>query len=230
MDSPARRRPASRIAIALVGAALLAIGGTASVLAGNGLGAVIQIGFNNIAGTHATTLQSGAGTAAAVGKNVLQVYNNATSGISRSLYLVSRSAGGATFRSVNTGGGPAGDFGVTTSAGVPFTTNGRGRVTNLNADLLDGLDSSAFVRNSGLVAGVASATNSNVSKSSTATCPPDQVVLGGGGTVTPATSTVALGTSRPSSTRSWTVTAVEAPNETSKWSVTAYAICATAAP
>jgi hypothetical protein len=45
--------------------------------------------------------------------------------------------------------GPALQVKTKSSSNAPFTVNGKGKVTNLNADRLDGIDSSGFVRAGG---------------------------------------------------------------------------------
>jgi hypothetical protein len=59
--------------------------------------------------------------------------------------LKSAVAGGPTFKANNTGGKPAGAF-VTNNGVPPFTVNRAAKVTNLNADQIDGLDSLAFLQ------------------------------------------------------------------------------------
>ena len=44
--------------------------------------------------------------------------------------------------------GPALKLSTTSTAAAPLAVNGRGKVANLNADLIDGLDSTAFARTS----------------------------------------------------------------------------------
>ncbi len=62
---------------------------------------------------------------------------------SKTTQLKSGNAGGPTLKVTNTGGKPAAAF-VTKSGKAPFTVNRSAKVTNLNADKLDGLDSTAF--------------------------------------------------------------------------------------
>jgi hypothetical protein len=67
-------------------------------------------------------------------------------GLGTGLFAQTGGAGKAAVYAKNTGGGPAGSFVV--NAGVsPFTVNSAGKVANLNADRLDGLDSTGFLRN-----------------------------------------------------------------------------------
>jgi hypothetical protein len=128
-------------AIGLAGALGLVV---ASVVAGaSGLGGNIQIGFNNIAGQYSTTLQNTA--TGGVGKRTLQLWNQATSGVSSALYAVGRSPTGVAIYSINTGGGAAARLLVSAESVAPLSTNGRGLVTNLNADMVDGKHASQFV-------------------------------------------------------------------------------------
>ena len=78
--------------------------------------------------------------AAASGNLVLGAKNQAAKTTS-----LKSSAGvkGATMKLKNTGGGPAASF-LTQAGRAPFTVKGTTKVTGLNADLLDGLDSSAY--------------------------------------------------------------------------------------
>ena len=54
---------------------------------------------------------------------------------------------GPTLKLVNPGGGPAAQF-VTQAGRAPFKVKGTTKVTGLNTDLLDGIDSSAFIKKS----------------------------------------------------------------------------------
>jgi hypothetical protein len=68
-------------------------------------------------------------------------FNN--TGAGTGLFVQTGGVGKAAVFAKNTGGGPAGAFVV--NAGVsPFTVNSTGKVANLNADQLDGLDSTAL--------------------------------------------------------------------------------------
>jgi hypothetical protein len=141
------RRMLSGRQSAVIAAIVLSVTTASSVIAAtaaSGLGGNIQIGFNNIAGQYSTTLQNT--PAGGIGKRTLQLWNQATSGLSTALYAVSRSPGGPALTAWNTGGGAAAQLLVSSSAVAPITTNGQGLVTNLNADRVDGLDGSAFAR------------------------------------------------------------------------------------
>jgi hypothetical protein len=170
--------------VAGVGALVITVLATGNAVAGNGLGASIQIGFNNMSLQHQTTWQS---STAAVGKNVLQLFNNATSGASRGLYVLSKSPAAAALLAYNIGGGPAAqlwvkpDSGSANSATIPpIWTNGRGRVVNLNADLLDGIDGSAYARSTWVIRDVTvGAANGNVTSASS-NCNAGEVAVGGG--------------------------------------------------
>jgi hypothetical protein len=141
------RRAAQRSSLILTGmllSALVITSTVAAATAASGLGGNVQIGFNNIAGQYSTMLQNTA--AGGVGVRTFQVWNQAVSGISPALYAVSRSGGGPAATIWNTGGGPAAQLQVSSAAVAPFTTNGQGLVTNLNADRVDGLHASVFAR------------------------------------------------------------------------------------
>jgi hypothetical protein len=82
---------------------------------------------------------TGIGYAATGGGLILGRQNIASGGTAL------RSKGGPSLILTNTGGRPAASFNVLRGK-PPFTVNSRGKVQGLNADLLDGLDSSAFQR------------------------------------------------------------------------------------
>ena len=84
---------------------------------------------------------TGLSYAATGGNFILGKSNSASSTTSLSATPASGSALSVTNA---TSGLPAAAFKVTTAA--PFTVNSKTKVTNLNADLLDGLDSSVFAR------------------------------------------------------------------------------------
>jgi hypothetical protein len=179
---PAALRRKWAVVASLVAALTLLM--SSIVAAGNGLGASIQIGFNNMSLQHQTTWQS---STAAVGKNVLQLFNNATSGASRALYALSKSPTAASLLAYNLGGGPAAQLWVKPDSGsansatiAPIWTNGRGRVVNLNADLLDGVDGSAYARSTWVIRDVtAGAANGSVT-STASNCNAGEVAVGGG--------------------------------------------------
>src|SRR5439155_16289423 len=62
--------------------------------------------------------------------------------------LTSTTAAGSTLKLTNTGGKPAASFTGGTGA-APFTVNSTKNVAKLNADLLDGIDSTQLVRGKG---------------------------------------------------------------------------------
>jgi hypothetical protein len=59
----------------------------------------------------------------------------------------------------NTGAGPALSLKTKSGASAPFAVNGKGKVTNLNADRLDGLDSTQLQRRLGVCADGTAVTN-----------------------------------------------------------------------
>jgi hypothetical protein len=117
---------------AVVGLVCAVLGGATVALAGSGIGGVFNLGQSN--SVDAKTALTGASPSAQ-----LQVTNTSAAGGTSGL-AVNSGSGATTGVFTNTGGGPAGGFFV--SAGVkPFTVNSQTKVGNLNADLLDGLDS-----------------------------------------------------------------------------------------
>ena len=143
---------------AAVGFVCAVLGGATVALAGSGIGGVFNLGVSN--SVDAKTTLTGASPSVQ-----LQVTNTSSAAGTSGLAVNSASAA-TTGVFTNTGGGSAGRFLV--NAGVqPFTVNSQTRVANLNADLLDGLNSTGFLRNlvplslTGATAsnGVVSATN-----------------------------------------------------------------------
>jgi len=107
----------------------------AVALAGTGVGAVFNLGKTNTVNAQSTLTGSAA--------KLLQVTNTSTGASSSAIGANSKGSSGPTIKAGNTGGGPA--LGLTVGAGkAPFTVNSTGKVTKLNADLVDGLDSTAF--------------------------------------------------------------------------------------
>src|SRR5437870_5762797 len=85
------------------------------------------------------------GIGAATGGNFLLGKSN-SAGAPTS--LTSTTAAGSTLKLTNTGGKPAASFTGGTGA-APFTVNSTKNVAKLNADLLDGIDSTQLVRGKG---------------------------------------------------------------------------------
>jgi hypothetical protein len=157
---------------AAVALACVLVGGGAVALAGNGVGGVFNLGQTNtvdaqtrVTGSSAGTPQlqvnntnTGAGsigmrannasTAAAVqGENSSTgagVYGVSTNGFG--VLAQSSSTSAAALRAQNSAGGAAGSF-VVNSGVAPIKVNSSAKVQNLNSDQLDGLDSTAFLRN-----------------------------------------------------------------------------------
>jgi hypothetical protein len=129
----------TQLKTAVVAALIGGIAATATVaVAGSGVGGVFNLGQSNTVNTSSAL----AGTAA--GKQQLVVANLATAPSSGALFGYGKSASpAATFQ--NAGAGPA--LSLVAGAGQPpFTTNSAYRVPNLNADKLDGLDSTQVMR------------------------------------------------------------------------------------
>src|SRR5262245_15733474 len=119
-----------------VGAVCVLVGGVATVaLAGSGVGGVFNLGVSNSVDARTTLTGASPGIQ-------MQVTNTSTTPSTSGLAVNSGSAA-TTGVFTNSGGGSAGGFVV--NAGVkPFTVNSSTKVGNLNADLLDGLDSAAL--------------------------------------------------------------------------------------
>jgi hypothetical protein len=117
----------------VAGAVILA----GSAVAGSGVGSVFNLGQSN-------TVNGPSGLSGTTAGKQLVVANLGTASSSTALLAFGRGASpAATFQ--NGGAGPA----VSLLAGAgqpPFTTNSAYRVANLNADKLDGIDSSSFAQ------------------------------------------------------------------------------------
>jgi hypothetical protein len=123
---------------ATVGFVCAVLGGATVSLAGNGIGGVFNLGVSNSVDAK-TTLTGSTATPQ------LQVTNTNTNAGAAGLGVNSASAS-PTIAAKNTAGGPA--AAITVNAGVtPFTVNSQTKVANLNADLIDGINSTGFLRN-----------------------------------------------------------------------------------
>jgi hypothetical protein len=110
------------------------VGGAAVALAGSGVGGVFNLGVSNSVDAKTTLTGASPGIQ-------LQVTNTNAAG--KNGLGVTSANGYSTGLFTNTGGGSAGAFVV--NAGVaPFSVNSATKVNNLNADQLDGLDSTAL--------------------------------------------------------------------------------------
>jgi hypothetical protein len=106
-----------------------------SALAGSGVGGVFNLGVSNSVDAKTTLTGASSGIQ-------LEVKNTNAAG--RNGLAVTSASSYPTGTFTNTGTGPAGAF--TANAGIaPFTVNSPAKVANLNADRLDGLDSTAFL-------------------------------------------------------------------------------------
>ena len=127
----------SHVRTAVIAALVATLATTATTaLAGSGIGGVFNLGQSNTVSQTSVLAGSTAG-------DQLDVANVNTGSTARSLGVLGKSATAPAAAITNTGGGPA--LGLTVNSGTsPFTVNSPTKVANLNADQLDGLDSSAF--------------------------------------------------------------------------------------
>jgi hypothetical protein len=127
----------SHLKTAVVAALVGAVAATATVaLAGSGVGGVFNLGQSNTVSQTSLLAGSTAG-------DQLDVANLNTGSAAKALGLLGKSPTAPALNAANTGGGPA--LGLTVNSGkAPFTVNSPTKVSNLNADKLDGLDSSSF--------------------------------------------------------------------------------------
>jgi hypothetical protein len=101
--------------------------------------------YANVMVTALAFIALGGTTLAATGGNFILGQPNSAS----STTGLSAGTTGPALRATNTSTGTAGSFNVT-AGHAPFTVNSGTKVTNLNADKLDGLDSTSFISNSSL--------------------------------------------------------------------------------
>ena len=119
---------------AAVGVVCALLGGLGSVaLAGSGVGAVFNLGKTNSVNAKSSLTGSSA-------TPLLNVVNAHGVGVMGQSKIATQPA----LEGLNTSGGPGGAF-VVNSGVAPFTVSNATKVTNLNADLLDGLDSTALL-------------------------------------------------------------------------------------
>jgi hypothetical protein len=120
----------------IVGGIVGAVIATSAVaLAGSGVGGVFSLGVSNSVDAKTTLAGASPGIQ-------LEVKNTNAAG--RNGLAVTSANSYPTGAFTNTGGGPAGAF-VANAGAAPFTVSSTTKVGNLNADRLDGLDSSAFL-------------------------------------------------------------------------------------
>jgi hypothetical protein len=156
---------------AVVGLVCALLSGATVALAGSGVGGVFNLGVSNsvdakttltgaspsaqlqVTNTNATVGSSGVGVNSA-STTATGSFANSSSGAGLSgnraagIGVFAQSGGAAkpALCARNTAGGPAGAF-VTNAGVAPFTVTGTVKVAGLNADLFDGLNSTAFLRN-----------------------------------------------------------------------------------
>jgi hypothetical protein len=141
-----------------VGLLCALVGGATVALAGSGIGGVFNLGVSNSVNAKTSLTGSPAAaqlqvtnsstTAGAAGLNVSSASSTATLTASNSssgvgVFAQTAAAGKAALYGKNTGGGPGASF-VVNSGIAPFTVNSSTKVASLNADQLDGLDSTAL--------------------------------------------------------------------------------------
>jgi hypothetical protein len=141
-----------------------------SALAGSGIGGVFNLGVSNSVNAQSTLTGASAAaqlqvTNAAAGASGLGVssatstatgfFNNTGGGTG--LFAQTAGAGKPAVYAKNTGGGPAASF-VVNPGVTPFTVGSTTKVTNLNADKVDGFDVNQIMSGGGRVTG-ASAEN-----------------------------------------------------------------------
>ena len=130
--------------VAAAGALLV----TSTAIAGSGAGGIFNLGVENTV----STTGSSVGTTkllGAVNGNSLSLQNTSTSSVARAVAALSRSASAATAMFENTGGGPALSL-VVPAGRPPLAVSSTARVANLNADRIDGVDSTSLARGTGV--------------------------------------------------------------------------------
>jgi hypothetical protein len=127
-----------RIKGAVLLASLLALALASTALAGTGVGAVFNLGRIN--SVNALSQLTGS-----VNARMLHVANTNTGASAGAISTINTSASASTLRAQNNGTGAALGLFVKSNGIPPMLVNSNGKVSNLNADLLDGQDSSAFL-------------------------------------------------------------------------------------
>jgi hypothetical protein len=174
-----------------------------------------------------------------VANGVLQVTNEGftTTQDATAITATNNSDGSPTVRATNANGSPALDLNVgqscTTSCTrkAPMTVNSSARVDKLNADLLDGMDSTDFISGLEYRVGALEAFDSSAVKTAIVSCSPGKHALGGGhsfsgtpaelGNITVTRSTVA------NAHDAWFIEAREiGAGTTTDWGVRATVTCA----
>lgn len=128
-------------AIGGVGAAFVIA--VSSALAGTGVNGVFNLGETN--SVDQQTILSGA-TPNGTGESQLQVTDTLAAGAPA--VGAQNQSSAPTVRMQNKGGGSAAQF-IVGAAKAPFTVSNKNKVVNLNADLLDGIDSTGFTQGAG---------------------------------------------------------------------------------
>ena len=130
-------------------------------------------------------------------------------------------------------GAKAAGIGITVAAGKPplVVNAAAGKATNLNADLLDGLNAAAFFRARELVSdSITGHASANVN---TIDCPPGKLPVGGGGgafgAIDTGSNTGPRLTASVPTTTGWRVDAYAAVGYAGAWSLSVYAVCAATA-
>ncbi len=135
-------------------AAVLALTVASVAVAGNGRYANLQLGINNAISGYLTQLTAYVnGAAFRIDNTYFGYYARAlwtTNKSATASTIYASNAGGGTALHANSSGGPAINLTVgTPSTKPPMSVNSGVKVTYLNADSLDGLDQSAFLRATG---------------------------------------------------------------------------------
>jgi hypothetical protein len=110
----------------------------------------------------------------------------------------------------------------------PLTVNATaGKAKNLNADKIDGLDSSEIGVNGVEQVSATSPSNSTSPKTASATCPDGKVAVGGGARIQGSFTNIALDESRQHFTRTheWVASAHEVNPTENTWRLDVYAVC-----
>ena len=131
--------------VAATTAGVLALTVASVAVAGNGRYANLQLGITNTINGYMTTL------AGSYAYQMLQLTNSSTATYARALVANTASAVSGTIYARNSGGGPALEL-VVNAGKAPMKVNSAVKVTGLNADSLDDLDQSAFLRATGKAA------------------------------------------------------------------------------
>ena len=167
-----------RATVFLVGLAVvlaLTVGAVSRATAHTGSAGLFHLGHSNAASAIS-------GLVGTVSGGVLQVTNNSTATTATGVGVTNKSGASPAVRATNSGGGPALGLNVASGKAPMTVSGGAAKVTNLDADKLDGKDASAFLSAHGVYQKISPLTSgtANGSTSGFLACDAGDKALSGG--------------------------------------------------